>query len=228
MHSYIPWSAMDLFVPRLSNPAPHRVCLPSQRSVDNGLCVNFALKMSEPNKRSDEKFFGVSAKASLWLLLPRVTMGIAASTAFVLALFWMQFGEVNSFTILIATAAGVFQILLLIGLRHSENVRTAESGNIHGPVSKIGAFWLIAVFFGSILGWFTGDLAAADSEYALALHVATVILTIVLPIMTSIPNYRYVTFANAHITIPMLFIVSLLPSLVGWRSVAAVWKHFFK
>ena len=162
----------------------------------------------------------------MWLLLPRVAAGIAISAALVFVLFWLRFGEVNSFTVLIAAAAAVFQIMLVVGLRHTDRGDRRNDVPESGILFMVGAFWLVAVFFGPLIGWFTASLADANPKFAIQLHAVTFVLTIVLPIATSLPNYRYVTFGNAHITLPMLFTVSLLPSLVGWRSAAALWQHF--
>ena len=226
MHSYIPWPARGLFVPRLLKPVPPRVRLPNCPSGGFGCCVTFSVKMAKSGPRSDDGIFGVSAKASLWLLLPRVAAGIALSTAFTFGIFWLRFGEVNSFTALIAACAAVFQGLLVVGLRHADRAEAAGTPNEQGFLFKLGAFWLVAVFFGPVIGWFTAEAAKGSPEYSILLHASTLILTTVLPIITSIPNYRYVRASSAYITLPLLLVVSLLPSLVGAGSAVELWKHF--
>lgn len=168
-----------------------------------------------------DHIFGVSESASLWLLIPRVALGIVLSTTLLFVLFWLRFGEINTYIALIALLFGVFQILLVVGLRHQHSLdpHIARSPR---RFDRIGSFWLIAVFFGAIFAWFTNDAAGSYPAYAAPLHIATVTLSIVLPIATSIPNFRYVTIANAHITVPMLVVVTLLPMIVGWPSVTAL------
>lgn len=182
--------------------------------------------MKHPNDPFGDQLYGVQVKGSLWLLLPKLAIGIVASTAFIFAMFWLQFGEINTFPVLISAIAAIFQVLLVIGLRHQGSFRKIPLRKHNRVLDTIGAFWLIAVIFGSIVAWFTADLAGNFPTYAVPLHAATLIFSIVLPVVTSIPNYRYVTLTNAHVTIPMLFIVSMLPSLVAWRSVAILWTAF--
>ena len=170
--------------------------------------------------------YGVPVKGSLWLLLPKLALGIAISTAFIFALFFLQFGEINTFPLLISSIAAVFQVLLVIGMRHQGSFRKIPLGGHNAVLDMIGAFWLIAVIFGSVLAYFTSELASNFPAFAMPLHTATILFAIVMPILTSIPNYRYVTVANAYITVPMLFIVSILPSLLGWKSAVILWNSF--
>ncbi|HQU93773.1 MAG TPA: hypothetical protein PLK77_15865 [Pyrinomonadaceae bacterium] len=173
----------------------------------------------------DEGIYGISERASLWLLIPRVALSVFVTTLVLFALFWLQFGEINSYIVLIVVLAAVFQILLVIGLRHQDDPGLVDAAP--GRFDHIGSFWLVAVFFGAVFAWFTKDLANAYSESATFFHIATVVLSIVLPVVTSIPNYRYVTAANVYITLPMLVVITLIPSIVGWPSVAALWNLIF-
>jgi hypothetical protein len=176
--------------------------------------------------KSQDEFGGVNATASLWVLLPRLATGIITSGFLITLAFWLRFGEINSFTILLVVVSSVFQVLILIGLRFGNRTDLAARQRPWRLVDYVGAFWLIAVFFGAFAGWFTRDYAFYYPDVAIPFHVATVILTIVLPVVTSIPNYRYVTATNAYITIPLLAIVTLLPSLIGFPSAIAIWQIF--
>ena len=181
--------------------------------------------MKTPTKEKTEKgIYGVPETASLWLLIPRLAIGIIISTIFLFAIFWLQFGEVSTFVALAALLVAVFQVFLVIGLRHQKTLAT----NVHRPpgsFDRLGSFWLVAAFFGTVFAWFTSDWANAYPSTLL--HIVTVIMSILLPIATSIPNYRYVTAPNAYITIPILTIVTLIPSIVGWGSTAALWNSIF-
>ena len=171
---------------------------------------------------SPDEIYGVRATASLWLLIPRIALGIVMSGLLITLAFYLQFGEINTYTFLLVIVAAGFQILVVVGTRFRRRTDLASTAK-EGRFDIVGAFWLVAVLFGAMLGWFTADFANAYPNSAVAFHVATVVLTIVLPILTSLPNYRYVTTRNAHITLPLLIVVSLLPSAIGAASVIALY-----
>ncbi|MDI1241071.1 MAG: hypothetical protein PSX80_04025, partial [bacterium] len=52
-----------------------------------------------------EELYSVPVTASLWLLLPKVAMGIAFSTVLLVGMFWLQFGVVDGFAWLMAIIA---------------------------------------------------------------------------------------------------------------------------
>jgi hypothetical protein len=170
-----------------------------------------------------EEIYSVPATASLWVLLPKVAGGIVFSTVLLIGLFWLQFGEINSFAWLMAIIAAGFQILLVIGLRQKDRLNDGPVVKPNKTLDMIGAFWLIAVIFGAVIGWFTGSLAESIPSAAIPFHIATVVLTIVLPFLTSLPNYRYVNGSRAIIMLPMLLILTALPMLLGIDSARALW-----
>lgn len=180
----------------------------------------------EISKKRSSILSGVSANADLWVVIPRLAVGISASTGFLILLFWLQFGSVTSYIFLIALLFALFQVLLVIGLRHQKTFYPTVP-KMAGALDRIGAFWLMAVFFGAIVAWFTGDRAVNYPDHAVLLHSLTVFFAIVLPVATSIPNYRYVTAQNAYISVPLLAVVSLLPSIVAWRSAAFLLNSLF-
>ncbi|HMO82197.1 MAG TPA: hypothetical protein PKD24_15575 [Pyrinomonadaceae bacterium] len=180
----------------------------------------------ETSSERSSILYGVSANADIWVLIPRLVVGIFVSTGLLLLLFWFQFGAVTSYIFLIALLFALFQVLLVIGLRHRKTFDPTVP-KMTGALDRIGAFWLIAVFFGAIVAWFTGDWAANYPDHAVSLHSLTVFFAVALPVATSIPNYRYVTAQNAYISVPLLAVVSLMPSIVAWRSAAFLLNSLF-
>lgn len=177
-------------------------------------------------KHPYENLYSVPASANLWVLLPKVAGGIVLSTVFLIGLFWLQFGVVDGFAWLIAIIAAGFQILLVIGLRHKDRLNEGPYVRGNATLDMIGALWLVAVVFGAVIGWFTGSLAVSIPAAAIPFHAVTVLLTIVLPFLTSLPNYRYVNGSRAIIMLPMLLILTALPMLLGIASVRALWAAF--
>ncbi len=83
--------------------------------------------------------------------------------------------------------------------------------------------WLIACAFGAFLGWVCGAVAEMMfPAHARALAWAEVFFTMLLPIATMLPNLRYVGGKVAHVQIPLLAIVTLLPILVGLGALLRV------
>ena len=173
-----------------------------------------------------DRIEGVPATGSLWVVLPKLVIGIVETTFLIVVAFWLYFGFVDSYAFLIAAIFALLQILILIGLRFQSrtdlHARTVSAGRF----DRLGAFWLMAVIFGSVVGWFTADAATAYPQAASAFQILTVLLTILVPISASIPNYRYVTAANAYITLPLLAILSALPSFIGIGSALSLWQQF--
>lgn len=54
---------------------------------------------------------------SLWILIPKAGFWIGFSVVMILILFWMEFGELSTFAYIFAGALGLFQILMIYGLR---------------------------------------------------------------------------------------------------------------
>ena len=184
--------------------------------------------MEEQNDATDpyQELYSVPATASLWVLLPKVAGGIVLSTVFLIGLFWLRFGVVDGFAWLCAAIAAGFQIFVVIGLRHRDRLNDGPYVRGNATLDMIGALWLVAVVFGSVIGWFTGSLAESIPGAAIPLHAVTVLLTIVLPFLTSLPNYRYVNGSRAVIMLPMLLILTALPMLLGIGSARALWAAF--
>lgn len=176
------------------------------------------------NKRT---FGDLNAEAPLWILIPKAFFAITASAALLLLIFWLNFGELNWFAVSFAIFLCVFQILLIVGLRFRDRTDVhAEKPLQNDWIDKIGAWWLVACAFGVLFGWGIVKTAAffpgIDSVY---FHAARVFLTIFLPILTMLPNVRYVGRNSAHIQIPMLFGITLLPILSGLGSLFEVLKR---
>jgi hypothetical protein len=58
----------------------------------------------------------------LWVVIPRAAFSICSSVVLILVLFWLSFGELGTFAYVFAGSLGVFQILLVFGLRNAKDV----------------------------------------------------------------------------------------------------------
>lgn len=222
--SFLTLFATNIIV-HLSYKAPSQPTFACRlRWIGTGFKMQSSHRTPRDRTRPDDR---IAEQASLWLLIPRVAIGILLSTLFLFALFWLRFREINTYIALIALLVAAFQILLAVGLRHQNSLPKSVVPEPRG-FDRLGRFWLVAVFFGAAFAWFTSDLASSYSAYSTPLHIATIFLSIVIPVVTSIPNYRYVTAASAHITIPMLLLVTLIPMIVGWSSVVTLWISILK
>ncbi len=68
----------------------------------------------------DSGLFDVSDSeigGSLWVLLPRAALSVGLSMAFIVFVFWMEFGEISTFAYGFAGVVGLFQIVMIYGLR---------------------------------------------------------------------------------------------------------------
>ena len=162
------------------------------------------------------RFDGADVEGSLWLLVPRVAVGIAASVFLVLAGFWLQLGEIPMYAIGFCVFLIALQILLIVGLRFGNRpeVHTKVAPK-NGLLDKIGAWWLMACAFGAFFGWVAGTLVSFSPEYWYLFLSFKVFLTILLPVATMLPNIRYISRNAAYIQVPIMFVVTLLPILVG-------------
>lgn len=152
-------------------------------------------------------------------------MMILFNDALLLLVFWLNFGEINRFSLGFVLFLTVGQILAIVGARFREQFDYHARKDFQGDwADYIGAWWLMACFFGPLLGWICGIFADNIPNYWQAFHLAKVFFTIVLPVLTMLTLIQYVEGKAATIQIPLLFFVTLLPILFGLNSVAGLWN----
>jgi len=161
-------------------------------------------------------FGSVDTQASLWIVIPTAASSVTASFFLVLLIFYLEFGELPAFAFGFATFLVVLQILMIIGIRFAGRTEVHVSGRARGSAgNRLGAFWLVACAFGAFLGWVAGSLAANYPQYQLPLLAVKVMLTIVVPVTTMLPNVFYIQKKAAYIQVPILVGVTLLPVMYG-------------
>lgn len=175
-------------------------------------------------------FGDVNAEASLWVLLPKMFLNISISTALILLIFWMYFGAPDFFAFGFAVFFAVLQILIIVGLRFQNRTDVhAEKHLKNDRLDKIGAWWLMACAFGALSGWATGQAGSYfSSNGQLFFHFLKVFLTIFLPVITMLPNICYVGKNSAHIQIPLLISITILPIFTGMNSLIVIWKTLIR
>ncbi|MEZ5428515.1 MAG: hypothetical protein R2747_19750 [Pyrinomonadaceae bacterium] len=189
------------------------------------------MKETEGKPKTEKKsveFGGINAEASLWVLLPKVLASLFFSSVMILLRFWQMFGYLSAFAFGFVIFTSALQVLIIVGLRFQNRTDLAvDQPERFNWLDWIGAWWLMACAGGAFFGWLCGNLAVAFPAWDLTFQLAKVFLTIVLPILTMLPNTRYVSAKTAYIQIPLLIVVTTLPMLVGIGSVWTLWTRFF-
>jgi ABC-type polysaccharide/polyol phosphate export permease len=181
--------------------------------------------INPPPRRKPVIFGGMNVEASLWVLLPKAFFSILLSAVLFLIIFWLRFGELPPFAWGFALFLITMQILIITGLRflNRPDVHTQPPAR-NDWIDKIGAWWLMACAFGAFFGWICGQLAVWFPDYRQFFQIAKVIFTIVLPVLTMLPNLRYISKNAAYIQVPILVLVTLLPILVGIDALITLWN----
>jgi len=160
---------------------------------------------------------GVETDATLWIMVPQMLFSIGLSSVLLLLAFWLEFGELGGFAYGFIIFLAVFQVLMVIGFRF----RNRTEYQVKGPSTlsiwdKIGGFWLIACAFGAFFGWVSGSVGASIvPDYKAAFYYLAAFFSIVLPVVTMLPNLRYLSGKTMMIQIPLLTVITILPMLVG-------------
>lgn len=168
-------------------------------------------------------FAGANVEGSLWVLIPKAAGTIALSVGVILLRFYSEFGEVSFFAVGFSVFIVALQVLMIVGLRFArrDEVHTTVAAK-NDWLDKLAGLWLAACAFGAFFGWIAGVAAAALPEYQLPFYLLEIVLTIILPLLTMVPNVRYVSRNAAYVQIPILFFVTLLPMLVGFNALRAL------
>ncbi len=176
------------------------------------------MTMSGRREADAEKssFNGVSVEASLWVLVPKAAFGIALSMLVVLLKFWGEFGYVSMFAVGVAVFIAAIEVLFIVGLRFADrpDIRTTVKP-VNDVFDHLGGWWLMACAFGAFFGWLVGNLVMLMPDQWRVVMAAKVFLTMIIPVATMMPNLRYISRNAAHVQIPILFFITLLPMLVG-------------
>lgn len=185
------------------------------------------MKQNSESEKSKPQFFGdINTEASLWVLFPKAFVGIGLSAVVILLRFWIEFGEISVFAFGFTTFIVVLEILIIIGLRFQNRTERHTTKPLRNDwLDKIGAWWLVACAFGAFFGWTCGNLAISFPHWTMIFLTAEIIFTILLPVITMIPNLRYLSRNSAALQVPILVLVTSLPFLVGIGSLITMCNY---
>ena len=168
------------------------------------------------NKKDETIFNKKVVDSTLWILIPKVLGSIFITSALILLIFWLSFGELSYFSFSFTFSLAVLQILIVLGLRFQDRTDLHASKPLKNNwLDKIGGFWLLACALGALGGWIFNQLAFGYPFFSLYFQILSFCFTIVLPIFTMLPNLRYLETKVLYIQLPLLFFVTTLPILVG-------------
>jgi hypothetical protein len=157
---------------------------------------------AEANRRSVRSFLIAAVQAAV----------------FVPALFYLQFGVIDSFALSFTGFLVVLCLLVALGFSIPNNPQSqtpvaATKGGLSG---RVGSFWLMACAFGPFFGWLVTapafPLTEANWWWRYFVRAA---LSMGLPILTALPLFVYVRGKYWHVALLLLFGVT---SLAVWSG----------
>ena len=166
----------------------------------------------------------VDPGAPLWIMIPQLLVSIATSSAVVTIVFRLYFGEFAMFAFAFAGFLSILQILMVIGFRFQSRAEfhVATKPDL-GLLDKIGGFWLVACLLGPFISWICGNLADGFPQGRTAFLVIAVAFSLVFPVITLLPNVRYVGGKASYIQVPLLVLITMLPVILGVHYLIKLW-----
>ena len=139
----------------------------------------------------------------------------AASAAISIPLlFYIRFGEIGGFAWGFTIFLVVFCLLVALGLYIQPRTQTHPQIRVQNNwTDRLGAFWLISCAFGPFLGWVITSVFPITLESWQGLYTLRVILAVGLPVITALPQVRYLRAKTIFVALPLLIIVTFLPFL---------------
>lgn len=132
-------------------------------------------------------------------------------------LFYLKFGEINSFALSFTGFIVVLCLLIALGFSFPDTPAAqtregrAASRWRSRPLDYVGAFWLLACAFGPFFGWAVAEGFTLTETSWRWRYVVRVVLAVALPILTALPLFRYVRGRYWHIALMLLLGVTALP-----------------
>ena len=161
-----------------------------------------------------KEFFDVNVEPTRPQPIRPLLLGALQSALLVPALFYWQFGYVGGFGWAVTTFFVGYCLLAAVGLYvwPRREYHTAVSPR-HDWWDKIGAFWLVSCVFGPLLGWVLTAVFPITAVSWRWLYGLRFLLAAGLPLMTALPNTRYLRGRVVWIALPLLLIITTLPTL---------------
>ena len=139
-------------------------------------------------------------------------------TLLILPIFYVETESIG-FTL------GAFGVLVSFLLLVAFGFYFADEPQFHIPVAfkndwldKLGAFWLVAIFFGPLIGYLISLIQPTLKNWRWQFS-ARVFFAAALPVLLSLPLYRYARGKTALLAVPLLIGLTLLPCLtIYWTA----------
>jgi Kef-type K+ transport system membrane component KefB len=141
-------------------------------------------------------------------------MALGAVTAVLLIplIFWLQYGVVNGFAWGLAGFLAAICLLTAVGIYFKPRAEYHSPVSLRGGIGDaIGSFWLISCVFGVLVSWFVSGFIAFPEDSWESFYRYWVLFSIVLPLVTAVPLFRYLRGPSILIGLPLLLIITLIP-----------------
>jgi ABC-type phosphate transport system permease subunit len=141
-------------------------------------------------------------------------MALAAPTAVLLIplIFWLQYGVINGFAWGLAAFLAAICLLTAVGIYFKPHSEYHSPVPLHGGIGDaIGSFWLISCVLGILVSWFVSERTIFPEDSWKSIYRDWVLFSIVLPLVTAVPLFRYLRGRSILIGLPLLLIITLIP-----------------
>jgi hypothetical protein len=192
--------------------------MPDEANEPNTSSSEPAAKTSAAAEQAVRAYFGVApSKLEAERKIRQILAGALWAAVLLPALTYLQFGTIGLMGWVLIAGFEVFILLVALGVylvyRPEYHTKVATRGDW---LDRVGAFWLVAIGFGPLLGWlvtssvFSVTLTSWRWQYAIR-----VALSVGLPVLTGFPLLRYARGKAAMIALPLLIGLTALPVLSG-------------
>jgi hypothetical protein len=166
------------------------------------------------NERILARYFNVaSIKGDNRQLVKRFLLAAVWAAVLTPLLFYLKFGTLNwfsiSFTIFLVALCLLFALGFFSQTKTEYHTQVPMEGSL---ADRIGAFWLVACAFGPFCGWIITAFQPTESSWKWQ-YLARVFLSVILPVVTSVPLVPYARGKATLIAIPLLLVITALPVL---------------
>ena len=166
----------------------------------------------QERKRILADYFKVSSiKGDNRELVKRTLLGAVWAAILTPLLFYLKFGTVGWFAIGFTVFLVVLCLLFALGFFFQTKTEYHTNVPVEGSIAdRIGAFWLVACAFGPFFGWIVTAFPPTEGGWKWQ-YLVRAFLSVILPVITAIPNVPYGRGKAALIAIPLLLVITALP-----------------
>jgi hypothetical protein len=172
----------------------------------------------ETARKVARTFFGVgNDSGSRREAIRQLLISAVLSAVLVPVLFYLRFGEVGPLGWGMTIFCAVYCLLAAVGLYFLPRPEYHSPVPLRGDwVDRLGAFWLVSCAFGPFFGWVLTSTLPLTVVSWRWLYGLRVFLAAGLPLITALPLIRYLRGKSTLIALPILLIITLLPT---WSAV---------